>query len=133
MPHQNAAIGELLKSSAILPVVTLTDLTLAIPLAKALYDGGCQTLEITLRTPVALAAIRLIADEIPNMIVGAGSVNNVQHFNAAFLHKAAFAVSPGFTKSLLSIANEIPLPYLPGVATPSECMQLQEYGYNYLK
>jgi 2-dehydro-3-deoxyphosphogluconate aldolase/(4S)-4-hydroxy-2-oxoglutarate aldolase len=123
----------LLKIAPLIPVVTISDAALAVPLAKALVAGGLPVIEITLRTPAALGAIRRIASEAPEAIVGAGTVLRPADFEAARAAGARFAVSPGATSLLASAAADCGLPWLPGVATPSEAMDLRERGFLAMK
>ena len=123
----------LLKIAPLIPVVTISDAALAAPLAKALVAGGLPVIEITLRTPAALGAIRRIASEVPEAIVGAGTVLRPADFEAARAAGARFAVSPGATSLLASAAVDCGLPWLPGVATPSEAMDLRERGFLAMK
>jgi len=133
MSHQNSKLKEMLKDTNIIPVMVIERLSDAVPMARALVQGGLKTLEVTLRTECALEAVRKIIKEVPEAIVGVGSVNDAAQFKAAHEAGAAFAVSPGVTQKLLDVANEVPLPYLPGIATPSEAMSLRQKGYEVLK
>jgi 2-dehydro-3-deoxyphosphogluconate aldolase/(4S)-4-hydroxy-2-oxoglutarate aldolase len=105
----------------------------AVPLARALVAGGVRMLEVTLRTPVALACIEAIARDVPEAVVGAGTVRSAADAQAAALAGARFAVSPGYTPRWARPAATIGLPLLPGVATGSEIMAAQEDGYTELK
>jgi len=105
----------------------------AVPLAKALVDGGLKVLEITLRTPVALECIRRIKAEVPGAIVGAGTIINTHTLYQAIDAGAEFIVSPGITETLLSEALASGVPILPGVVTPSEVMRLLEKGITAMK
>jgi 2-dehydro-3-deoxyphosphogluconate aldolase / (4S)-4-hydroxy-2-oxoglutarate aldolase len=105
----------------------------AVPLARALVAGGIKVLEITLRTPIALEAIKLISQEVKDAIVGAGTVANPAQFQAAEEAGAMFAISPGITTSLLAAANSGNIALIPGIATLSELMLGMEYGLNYFK
>lgn len=129
----NTNFSSLLNNTHVIPVITITERTQAVPLAKALVEGGLSVLEITLRTACALDAIQDIQDAVPDAIIGAGTVNTPELFEQVHKIGADFAVSPGFTDDLLQAADDIALPYLPGVATPSEAMQLHARGYTYLK
>lgn len=123
----------ILKTASLIPVVTISDAALAVPMAQALVAGGLPVIEITLRTPAALGAIRRIAAEVPGAIVGAGTVLRPADFEAARAAGARFAVSPGSTALLASAAADCGLPWLPGVATPSEAMTLRERGFHAMK
>jgi 2-dehydro-3-deoxyphosphogluconate aldolase/(4S)-4-hydroxy-2-oxoglutarate aldolase len=104
-----------------------------VPLAKALVDGGLKVLEITLRTPVALDAIRKIKAEVPGAIVGAGTIINTDTLQQAIDAGAEFIVSPGVTDSVIDAAIASGVPILPGVITPSEVMKLLEKGITAMK
>lgn len=117
----------------VVPVLTITDVAQAVPLARALVAGGLTVLEITLRTPEALEAIRRMASEVEGATVGAGTVLTAVHAEQAIGAGARFLVSPGSTQNLLSAADGLPIPLLPGAATASEAMALQERGYRFLK
>ncbi len=116
-----------------MPVVTIADSARAVPLARALLAGGVSAIEVTLRTPAALEAIRRIAGEVPEMILGAGTVLAPQDGEAAAAAGAGFLVSPGLTGNLARAADEMGAPLLPGVATASEAMQAREWGFSFLK
>ena len=120
-------------ASPLVPVMVINELEQALPMAKALLDGGISVFEITLRTPVALEAIALIAKAMPDAMVGAGTVLNCAQFDAAVAAGARFVISPGMTPALLAHAANSTAPLIPGVATPSEVMQALEAGYDHLK
>jgi 2-dehydro-3-deoxyphosphogluconate aldolase / (4S)-4-hydroxy-2-oxoglutarate aldolase len=121
------------KPARVIPVLTITDPKHAVPLAHALFDGGLTVLEITLRTPAALEAIRLIKEHGPDADVGAGTVLTSAQAEAARKAGARFLVSPGATPRLLDEAESWPIPLLPGIATASEAMALIERGYRFAK
>ena len=123
----------ILKIAPLIPVVTISDAAQAAPMARALVAGGLPVIEITLRTPAALGAIRRIAAEVPEAIVGAGTVLRPADFEAARAAGARFAVSPGSTALLATAAVDCGLPWLPGIATPSEAMALRERGFLAMK
>ncbi|MGZ4958348.1 MAG: bifunctional 4-hydroxy-2-oxoglutarate aldolase/2-dehydro-3-deoxy-phosphogluconate aldolase [Methylomonas sp.] len=127
------SIKEVMTTSPVMPVMVINHLEHAVPLARALVDGGLKVLEITLRTPVALDAIRLIKAEVPGAIVGAGTIINVQTLHHAIDAGAEFIVSPGVTDNLLDAALETNVPLLPGVVTPSEVMRLLDKGIQSMK
>ncbi|NJA05553.1 bifunctional 4-hydroxy-2-oxoglutarate aldolase/2-dehydro-3-deoxy-phosphogluconate aldolase [Methylococcaceae bacterium WWC4] len=127
------SIQEVMTTSPVMPVMVINHLESAVPLAKALVDGGLKVLEITLRTPVALDAIRRIKAEVPGAIVGAGTIINVQTLHAAIEAGAEFIVSPGVTETLLDAALETSVPLLPGIITPSEVMRLLDRGITAMK
>lgn len=112
----------------VLPVVVLEDAADAVPLARALVAGGLPAIEITLRTPAALDAIRAVADGVPGAVVGAGTVLTPEQVDAAAGAGARFLVSPGWTDRLLDAMRESGLPFLPGVATATEALGLLERG-----
>ncbi len=122
-----------LKLAAVVAVVVIDDLAAAVPLAKALVAGGIPAIEITLRTPVALAAIRAIADEVEGAVVGSGTVLTPADLEASERAGAKFAVSPGSTAALLAAADASALPWLPAAASASEAMALFERGYRFQK
>jgi len=124
---------EVMRDAPVIPVIVLTDVAQAVPLAKALVAGGIRMLEVTLRTPVALACIEAIAKEVPEAVVGAGTVRSAADAQAAQLAGARFAVSPGYTHAVGKACHDLGLPLLPGVATGSEIMMAQEDGYTALK
>lgn len=117
----------------VVPVLTIEQLGDAVPLARALVRGGLRVLEITLRTEVALEALRAIARDVPDAVVGAGTVLNGQQLDQARQAGARFAVSPGCTPALTIAATAAGLPFLPGVQTVSEAMALREGGFTLLK
>ena len=117
----------------VLPVLVIDDVERAVGLAQALCAGGLNVIEVTLRTPQALEALKVIRQVVPELIVGAGTVINVEQFGQAIEAGAQFAVSPGFTERLAMAAQETNLPYLPAVMTPSEVLSALEYGYRSLK
>lgn len=127
------SIKEVMNTSPVMPVMVINQLEQAVPLAHALVEGGLKVLEITLRTPVALEAIRRIKAEVPGAIVGAGTIINIQTLHQAIDAGAQFIVSPGVTPSLLDAAMATGVPILPGVITPSEVMRLLEKGITAMK
>ena len=126
-------IKEVMTTSPVMPVMVINQLDQAVPLAKALVDGGLKVLEITLRTPVALDAIRKIKAEVPGAIVGAGTIINTETLQQAIDAGAEFIVSPGVTDTLIAAALKSGVPILPGVATSSEVMKLLELGITAMK
>jgi 2-dehydro-3-deoxyphosphogluconate aldolase/(4S)-4-hydroxy-2-oxoglutarate aldolase len=126
-------IKEVMTTSPVMPVMVINQLDQAVPLAKALVDGGLKVLEITLRTPVALDAIRKIKAEVPGAIVGAGTIINTDTLQQAIDAGAEFIVSPGVTDSVIDAAIASGVPILPGVITPSEVMKLLEKGITAMK
>lgn len=124
---------EVMQDAPVIPVIVLTELAQAVPLARALVAGGIRMLEVTLRTPVALAAIEAIGKEVPEAVVGAGTVRSAADAQAAAMAGARFAVSPGYTHAVGKACHELGLALLPGVATGGEIMAAQEDGYSALK
>jgi 2-dehydro-3-deoxyphosphogluconate aldolase/(4S)-4-hydroxy-2-oxoglutarate aldolase len=125
--------GALLATAPVVPVLEVGALEHAVPLARALVEGGLPVLEITLRSAVALAAIEAIASEVEGAIVGAGTVLSTEQYRAAERAGARFVVSPGATDALLGCAAAGQTPFLPGAATATEIMRLLDYGYRVLK
>lgn len=123
----------LLETIKIVPVLTITELDDAIPICKALSAGGINAAEITLRTSVALDAIKLVKEAMPDFIVGAGTIKTTKDIEALSTIGVAFGVSPGFTKTLSDCAFEHALNFLPGVATPSELLTGLEAGHTVFK
>jgi 2-dehydro-3-deoxyphosphogluconate aldolase/(4S)-4-hydroxy-2-oxoglutarate aldolase len=117
----------------VIPVLTIERTADAVPLARALVKGGLPVLEITLRTPVALEALRAMAAEVPDAILGAGTVLNADQLDQAGRAGARFLVSPGCTRALAVAARTSGLPFLPGVQTVSEAMELSEQGFRLMK
>ncbi|MBB2740469.1 UNVERIFIED_ORG: 2-dehydro-3-deoxyphosphogluconate aldolase/(4S)-4-hydroxy-2-oxoglutarate aldolase [Microbispora rosea subsp. rosea] len=126
-------MSNLLDLAPVVPVVVLDDAESAVPLARALVAGGLPVIEVTLRTPVALDAIRRIAAEVPEAVIGAGTVRSPEDVEAAAGAGARFLVSPGTTPGLLAAMLAAGVPFLPGVATATEAMTLAERGVRELK
>ncbi len=124
---------QVMQDAPVIPVIVLNDMVHAVPMARALVAGGIRMLEVTLRTSQALACIEAIAKEVPEAIVGAGTVRNASDAKAAANAGAKFAVSPGYTPSVGQACRDVGLSLLPGVATGSEIMMAQEDGYTELK
>lgn len=122
-----------LKLQPVVPVLIIEDAESAVPLARALVAGGLKAIEITMRTDAALEAVRRVADEVEGAVVGAGTILNAAHFEAAVAAGSQFIVSPGTTQELLDAARGSDIPLLPGAATASEVMALREEGYQVLK
>lgn len=133
MGDKTQALISILKLQPVVPVLVIKDLAHAVPLARALVAGGLKAIEITMRTPVALQAIRAVADEVEGAVPGAGTVLNAKQYHQAVEAGSQFIVSPGTTQELLDVARKSPVPLLPGAATPSEVMALREEGYEVLK
>ena len=124
---------QVMQDAPVIPVIVLTDVGHAVPMARALLAGGIRMLEVTLRTPQALACIEAIAREVPQAVVGAGTVRSRADAQAAARAGARFAVSPGYTTAVGQACRDAGLALLPGVATASEIMQAQEDGFTELK
>jgi len=126
-------IDEICQLAPVVPVLVIDDLDKAVPLAAALVAGGLRALEVTLRTPVALQAIRAIADAVPGAEIGVGTLRTADDVKASVDAGARFGVSPGFTDAVMDAAEAVNLPMLPGVATPSEAMTAADRGLKILK
>ena len=133
MSDKMTSIPEILALGPVMPVIVIDDAAQAVPLATALLAGGIRTIEITLRTPAALDAIRAVAADCPDIVVGAGTVNNAALARQAREAGAGFAVSPGTTADVIKGCAEAGLPLLPGAATVSEVMALQDAGFTAMK
>lgn len=130
MSSLHSEVPKFMTMGPVLPVMVISKIEHAVPLAQALIAGGIKVLEITLRTDCALDAIKLISQECPDAVVGAGTILTPKDAEKAAKAGARFAVSPGLTKHL---ANQDMLPLLPGVATSSEVMKALEWGFTHLK
>lgn len=124
---------DIMHASPVIPVIAIDHLDHAVPLARALVAGGIRVLEVTLRTAHGLPAIRAIAEQVPQAIVGVGTLTQADEFAAARDAGAVFGVSPGLTPGLIQAARSSGLPLLPGVMTPSEVMAAREAGFRQLK
>ena len=124
---------ELMRVGPVIPVIVIDELAQAVPLARALVAGGVRVLEVTLRTRVALDAVRAIAGEVPDAIVGVGTISRPEHFTQAIEAGARFGVSPGLTRDLVDAARASGLPLLPGVMTPSDVITARNAGFFALK
>lgn len=122
-----------LEGQPVIPVLKISHLSHAVPLATALVKGGLPAIEITLRTPDALDAIRLAVAEVEGAIAGAGTILSARQYDQAASAGSRFIVSPGITQELLDAAREGEVPLLPGAVTPSEIMAAREEGYSILK
>ncbi|MEV0279081.1 bifunctional 4-hydroxy-2-oxoglutarate aldolase/2-dehydro-3-deoxy-phosphogluconate aldolase [Streptomyces sp. NPDC050610] len=127
------APASVLDLAPVIPVVVLDDAADAVPLARALVAGGLPAIEVTLRTEAALDAIRAIAAEVPEAMVGAGTVLNPAHVDAAVEAGSRFLVSPGWTPNLVEAMRASGVPFLPGVSTTSEVVTLLEHGITEMK
>jgi 2-dehydro-3-deoxyphosphogluconate aldolase / (4S)-4-hydroxy-2-oxoglutarate aldolase len=132
-PAHEQELLELLRSARVIPVLTIERAEDAVPLARALVKGAVRVLEITLRTEAAIDAAEAIIAEVPEAIVGIGTVLNPEDLARAAALGARFAISPGATPELLDAAAIGDLPFMPGIATASELMQAQARGFNLVK
>lgn len=130
---QNFTALQVMQDAPVIPVIVLNDVAHAVPMARALVAGGIRMLEVTLRTPQALACIEAIAREVPEAVIGAGTVRTKSDVQAAAMAGARFAVSPGYTHAVGQACFDAGLALLPGVATGSEIMMAQEVGFTELK
>ena len=128
-----ASPGGVLDAVPVLPVVVIDDLATAVPVARALVDGGLPAIELTLRTPVALDAIRAIAAEVPEILLGAGTITTPGQAADAVAAGAGFLVSPGLTPDLLQGMLDTGVPFLPGTSTVSEVLTVLEAGLSEMK
>ena len=128
-----SGLAAILAVAPVVPVVIVETIEDAVPLARALVQGGLPVIEVTLRTPIALDAVRAIATEVEDAIVGVGTVLDPAQLAASERAGARFAVSPGHTPRLLDAAAQSNLPLLPGIATASEAIALIERGYAFAK
>ncbi|MFG2315103.1 MULTISPECIES: bifunctional 4-hydroxy-2-oxoglutarate aldolase/2-dehydro-3-deoxy-phosphogluconate aldolase [Streptomyces] len=132
-PLPSSPAASVLDLAPVVPVVVVDDLADAVPLARALVAGGLPAIEVTLRTPVALDAIRAIAGEVPGAVVGAGTVVTAAQVREVVSAGARFLVSPGWTDTLLEAMRASGVPFLPGVSTTSEVVALLERGVREMK
>lgn len=130
---KQAIVEKTLRLARVVPVVIIDDASKAVAMARALVAGGIPSIEVTLRTPAALDAVRAIAGEVEGAVVGVGTVLTARDLENAFKAGAKFAVSPGSAPRLLDAADDSELPLLPGAATSSEAMELLERGYRFQK
>lgn len=122
-----------MQTSPVIPVMIIEELSSAVPLAKALVAGGLKVLEITLRSESALPAIEAIAKEVPEAIVGVGTITSAEHVSQAVNAGAVFAVSPGYTEQLGAACKHHKLPFLPGVMTPADIIRAMQDDLDALK
>lgn len=130
---QAERLRALIGTQPVIPVIRIDDLNAAVPMARALVAGGLPAVEITLRTPDALEAIRRVSREVEGAVVGAGTILDADQFEAAAKAGARFIVSPGTTQELIDVARSSAVPFLPGATTASEIMAMREEGYRFLK
>ena len=130
---RSQSIRRILDLSPVIPVITIRDLTQAVPLAQALVAGGLRVLEVTLRTSAGLAAIEAMRRAVPDAVVGVGTLLDAAQVKAADAAGAQFGVSPGLTPALADAAGTVAWPLLPGVMTPSELIAARARGYTACK
>ncbi len=133
MKNWKTSAEKILTTGPVVPVIVVNKLEHAVPMAKALVAGGVRVLEVTLRTPVAMEALRLMIKEVPDAIVGAGTVINTQQLQEVTEAGAQFVISPGITEPLLKAAVDGPVPLIPGISTVSELMTGLDYGLREFK
>lgn len=133
MSNKSEKLVSLLAGQPVIPVLKIADAKQAVPLARALARGGLPAIEITLRTGEALEAIRRVAGEVEEAIVGAGTILDPAQFDRAAEAGSQFIVSPGITKELLKASAESDVPFLPGAITPAEIMAARQAGLTFLK
>lgn len=133
MPQKTDLLAPVMQGQPVIPVLLIDKVEHAVPLARALAKGGLPAIEITLRTAAALDAIRAVASEVPEAIVGAGTILNAKQYEDAAKAGSRFIVSPGTTKYIIAAANDSDVPLLPAAITPSEMLALREEGYTHLK
>jgi len=124
---------DLVSYGPVIPVIVINKLEDAVPMARALVAGGVRVLEVTLRTPIALQCMEAIARDVPEAVLGAGTIRSVADAKAAKDVGCVFGVSPGYTSQIGNACRELGLPLLPGTATGSEVMQATADGYSFLK
>ncbi len=129
----NLDILQIMQASPVMPVIVIDQLAHAVPLAQALVAGGIRVLEVTLRTPAALDAVRAMRKAVPDAIVGVGTVKNADDLAQAIAAGAQFGVSPGATPALLAAVRDSRLPFLPGTMTPSNVLAAREAGFHAVK
>jgi 2-dehydro-3-deoxyphosphogluconate aldolase/(4S)-4-hydroxy-2-oxoglutarate aldolase len=130
---KTAELLQLLAGQPVIPVLRIENAADAVPLARALARGGLRLIEITLRTPTALEAIRRAADEVEEAVVGAGTILSAAQFDEAAAAGARFIVSPGLSRDVLAAAAASAVPLLPGAITPGEIMTALDAGIDFLK
>lgn len=133
MSSKTEKLLSLLNGQPVIPVLKIDDAKNAVPLARALAKGGLKVIEITMRTPAALEAIRRAAAEVPEAVVGAGTILNSTQFEEAAEAGSKFIVSPGASRQVFDAARDSAVPLLPGAITPSEMMTALEEGLDFLK
>ena len=133
MTSRTESLLSTLRLQPVVPVIVIEDAKSAVPLARALVKGGLKAIEITLRTPAALDAIKAVAEEVEGAVAGAGTVLDARQWEQAVKAGSRFIVSPGAGTSVLDAADQSDIPLLPGTATATEVMQLRDRGYTVMK
>jgi len=133
LTHSQSQAEQLLFEAGILPVVTIHTLDQARAVTTALLEGGLSVIELTLRTPIALNALALLKRELPDVMVGAGTVTTVEQMQQAIDAGADFLVTPGTPEHLAAALATAPLPVVPGAATPTELLALAAHGFRICK
>lgn len=123
----------LFEKAKVVPILSLGQTKEVVGLGQALMEGGCNLLEITLRTPNAVEAIRQLRAALPTCIIGAGTITEAEQLYHVHQAGAHFAVSPGIHPLLIETAKQLQIPYMPGIATPSDILIARQYGLNFLK
>lgn len=125
--------AEIFAAGPVVPVLVIHEVEHAVPLAHALIKGGIRVLEVTLRTPAALDVIRAIAEQVPEAIIGAGTVTNAQQLKEVTDAGSKFAISPGMTAELLAAGMQGSIPLIPGISSISDLMKANDAGYSHMK
>jgi 2-dehydro-3-deoxyphosphogluconate aldolase / (4S)-4-hydroxy-2-oxoglutarate aldolase len=133
MTAKQEKLAALFRQATVIPVLTIDRIEDAVPLARALVAGGVRVLEVTLRTPVAIKAAKAMMSEVPDAVVGIGTILNADDLARASALGVKFGISPGATPELLQAAAASDLPFAPGIATASELMQARAHGFNFVK
>jgi 2-dehydro-3-deoxyphosphogluconate aldolase / (4S)-4-hydroxy-2-oxoglutarate aldolase len=133
MTAKQEKLAALFRQATVIPVLTIDRIEDAVPLARALVAGGVRVLEVTLRTPVAIEAAKAMMSEVPDAVIGIGTILNADDLARASALGVKFGISPGATPELLQAAAASDLPFAPGVATASELMQARAHGFNFVK
>jgi 2-dehydro-3-deoxyphosphogluconate aldolase/(4S)-4-hydroxy-2-oxoglutarate aldolase len=133
MTAKQEKLAALFRQATVIPVLTIDRIEDAVPLARALVAGGVRVLEVTLRTPVAIEAAKAMMSEVPDAVVGIGTILTVNDLARASALGVKFGISPGATPELLQAAAASDLPFAPGIATASELMQARARGFNFVK
>jgi 2-dehydro-3-deoxyphosphogluconate aldolase / (4S)-4-hydroxy-2-oxoglutarate aldolase len=133
MTAKQEKLAALFRQAKVIPVLTIDRIEDAVPLARALVAGGVRVLEVTLRTPVAIEAAKAMMSQVPDAVIGIGTILTADDLARARALGVTFGISPGATPELLKAAAESDLPFAPGIATASELMQARAHGFNFVK